>query len=269
VSAWLTSAAKLVGDLMVKAKLFLSAAATAALLGAAGMANATPVPIDAYDLNGNFADAVSGGPALTSSGGSLGASTYTFAAGNYLDYAQRFASSSAYSVEMDFAFTPANGSWSRIFNTSPGGTFDNGAYVFANQVNWYESGNLNGGPFTSNAMHEYLFTRDAGGINIYLDGVLSLSTPAYADSAILDPQLTLFHDNGGENAPGEINFARFYDGALTPGDAAYLWNNGSLRTTAELLGQQGAVPEPATWALMLLGFGGLGAQLRRRRTAAA
>jgi hypothetical protein len=29
------------------------------------------------------------------------------------------------------------------------------------------------------------------------------------------------------------------------------------------------VPEPATWALMLLGFGGMGAALRRRRTSAA
>lgn len=31
----------------------------------------------------------------------------------------------------------------------------------------------------------------------------------------------------------------------------------------------GGVPEPTSWALMLLGFGGLGAMLRRRRTATA
>jgi hypothetical protein len=31
----------------------------------------------------------------------------------------------------------------------------------------------------------------------------------------------------------------------------------------------GGVPEPSAWALMLLGFGGLGAAMRRRRTAAA
>jgi hypothetical protein len=32
---------------------------------------------------------------------------------------------------------------------------------------------------------------------------------------------------------------------------------------------EGGVPEPATWAMMLLGFGGAGAALRRRRAAAA
>jgi hypothetical protein len=31
----------------------------------------------------------------------------------------------------------------------------------------------------------------------------------------------------------------------------------------------GAVPEPATWAMMLVGFGGLGALIRRRRSEAA
>jgi len=32
---------------------------------------------------------------------------------------------------------------------------------------------------------------------------------------------------------------------------------------------RGAVPEPATWGLMLMGFGGMGAMLRRRRVAFA
>jgi len=39
--------------------------------------------------------------------------------------------------------------------------------------------------------------------------------------------------------------------------------------TLSLTGDVGGVPEPATWAMMLMGFGGLGAILRRRRTALA
>ena len=31
-------------------------------------------------------------------------------------------------------------------------------------------------------------------------------------------------------------------------------------------GGQGGVPEPATWAMMIMGFGGVGALMRRRRT---
>lgn len=36
-----------------------------------------------------------------------------------------------------------------------------------------------------------------------------------------------------------------------------------------LTGNVAAVPEPATWAMMIMGFGGIGATLRRRRTALA
>lgn len=41
-----------------------------------------------------------------------------------------------------------------------------------------------------------------------------------------------------------------------------------LRLGGLVAGQTGAVPEPATWAMMLLGFGGMGVALRRRRKAA-
>ena len=55
----------------------------------------------------------------------------------------------------------------------------------------------------------------------------------------------------------------------------YLWNNataGSIHLTstggysdAVLYKATAAVPEPATWAMMLLGFAGIGATMRRRR----
>jgi hypothetical protein len=59
--------------------------------------------------------------------------------------------------------------------------------------------------------------------------------------------------------------------------AFYLWNNaipGSIHLTATqgysnavlYRATAGAVPEPATWAMMLLGFGAVGIASRRRRT---
>ena len=42
-----------------------------------------------------------------------------------------------------------------------------------------------------------------------------------------------------------------------------------LPPMAALDGVSLTVPEPATWAMMLLGFGGMGATLRRRRAVAA
>lgn len=45
-------------------------------------------------------------------------------------------------------------------------------------------------------------------------------------------------------------------------------SNGSyqLQVSLEAPGMTAAVPEPGTWAMMLIGFGGIGAAMRRRRT---
>lgn len=65
-------------------------------------------------------------------------------------------------------------------------------------------------------------------------------------------------------------------GAAGNVSAFYLWNDvtpGSIHLTdtqgysnAVLYRATAAVPEPATWALMLLGFGGMGVSMRRRRS---
>lgn len=45
--------------------------------------------------------------------------------------------------------------------------------------------------------------------------------------------------------------------------------SGFLVTTTGAAAVAGGVPEPAAWAMMLVGFGGLGAVMRRRRTSAS
>lgn len=45
----------------------------------------------------------------------------------------------------------------------------------------------------------------------------------------------------------------------------YSLDNVSYRQATQLDSPGGGVPEPASWALMVLGFGGLGGVLRQRR----
>lgn len=64
------------------------------------------------------------------------------------------------------------------------------------------------------------------------------------------------------------DFALSFSG-ITPGMSANFWTGDSTGTfAADVRGRGTEVPEPATWAMMIIGFGGIGAVLRRRRTLA-
>ncbi|HEX3366616.1 PEPxxWA-CTERM sorting domain-containing protein [Phenylobacterium sp.] len=68
-------------------------------------------------------------------------------------------------------------------------------------------------------------------------------------------------DHFTSNALGNWFSADIYDGAT-----GQTYNVAARDAFTEI---QNAVPEPATWGLMILGFGGVGAVLRRRRAAVA
>jgi len=97
---------------------------------------------------------------------------------------------------------------------------------------------------TSGQMYIALVTPDPGGVNIGGSGVGSIAA------------------NFTNGAPSEFFFAE--------GDPGVHNNWFSFIGNAEFHADFAAgVPEPATWAMMLFGFGGLGAAIRSRRKQAA
>ena len=84
------------------------------------------------------------------------------------------------------------------------------------------------------------------------DNASSLGT-GQGGTGSINPLVTIYEDRF-SNFNSAFSYADTSDGNL--GGA---WLGGNF----ELGG--GSVPEPASWALMLIGFGGLGAALRRRR----
>lgn len=82
---------------------------------------------------------------------------------------------------------------------------------------------------------------------------LVAALPAYNASHVYSFKL-----NTGLVAPGKLHFG--------VGDGNFSDNSGAFKITVS-----GGVPEPTTWALMMVGFGGLGACLRasRRKVAVA
>jgi len=87
-------------------------------------------------------------------------------------------------------------------------------------------------------------------------------TATYADSANLT-DLGLGFTVGADGLLRLEWFEDFNDTSVNP-DA--IWNSGTITFTYEPTGVEAPIPEPATWAMMIGGFGLMGGSLRRRRT---
>jgi hypothetical protein len=114
--------------------------------------------------------------------------------------------------------------------------------VDADAINPLSSGKELGG-----VSPEIYVTKGLGGPVVLGPSFFALDTPIHSYQAATD-SVTL--------GPG--NYYEYIVGSITPGTVATHINVGAFAGAA--------VPEPASWALMILGVAGTGAVLRRRRT---
>lgn len=257
-------------------------AATATVLLVANGANAANL-VASYDFNGSLNSSVGGAPALTLTD-PLGTSGYvsdivggvsrtvldikgqnnpTNLQGGLTFDSTGLLTPDKYSVALKFEFLDRPGAWRRIIDVE-GRQSDNGFYVDpGNNLDVFPiSGS--GVPFTTGEYHTVILTVDTSGtlnnVHAYIDGLAGSLEATTNIMAISNTGLVnLFLDNvvaGGQFEWSEARIAQadFYNGILGQQDVIVI---------------TGGVPEPATWAMMLLGFGGLGAMMRRRRAQAA
>ena len=173
---------------------------------------------------------------------------------------------SAQAKVFDFSFTGDNGvSGSGVFTTGAAGSPFTVTNVSGTITD--DQGVLAGaGPFLITgvtvangyaANDNLLFVPASGSPTAFVDfGGISFNTSNAA--LAVGPQFNL--GGGGSNPSGTV----LNDSANDPGgfpQPTFGSNNVSLSVTA--------VPEPATWAVMLVGFGGLGVAMRSRRKQAA
>jgi len=142
---------------------------------------------------------------------------------------------------------------------------DNGFYVEpSNQLNVYPI-TSGGATFTNNTYHDVALVNSAGVVYAYMDGTLSFS----AATNVMDINNTgnlmnFFLDNTsgggiGEYSSGRVALISLYSGALTASDVANIAGNPFAPS----------VPEPEEYIMMLLGFGMVGYQIKRKQRKAA
>jgi hypothetical protein len=246
---------------------FLTGAALVCLISGAAHADVLPLPanlIGYWTGNGNANDSsatgnngsFSGSYAAGINGQSFNLATGSVTIPNNTAYGNL---GSGFSAGFRFNFNGISASaWDIIGqDVGPGGNpkwvvfYDYTTPGFELHINGPSTAFLtaNAVPITP-GWHQFTVTDSGGNYNFYLDGSNIGSTSFGGAFPAPSAPLEFGFADGGAPFPGLLEDVVLYNVALTPGEVSAL----------------GGVPEPSTWAMMLLGFAGLGFMAYRRKS---
>jgi hypothetical protein len=207
-----------------------------------------------YEFNGSgVTDSVGGVDGTLFNGASVGGGYLTLDGVD--DYAELAAivpdRNSAFSVYVSFVGHTAQSSYRELVSQ------DGGSFYFGQNADgrfrFTDSDASAGGPYFPNdgLAHDLLLTTNGlDDSNLYLDGTLIFHKDGQLASSPTLGSLARFgrqYGGNGEYFQGSLDAVRVFSGVAGHAEAV------------------GAVPEPASWAMMVGGFGAIGGAMRARR----
>jgi hypothetical protein len=236
---------------------YFAAAVSASCLAAAAQATL----VADFELNGSLVNSAGTAATLTNNGATQTATGLDFAI-NKGPTLSGLGALAAYTIDMSFTLDALNGprgnGYIKLIDFSS--LIDDRGYYSHNNghLNSYPLSDSTDPVFTAGQPVRLTLSRDTAGlITAHIDNALIYSQPDADNRSLtaidgLNP-LTFFQDDVatafGEASSGSVDYIRIFDTAITPGEANPA---------------PSAVPEPATWAMFIGGFGLVGGAMRRR-----
>ncbi len=216
------------------------------------------VPIHAYEFDSDVSDSAGSANGTLLGGASVSGGRLTLDGSN--DYVQfdslLVPSTGAYSVFIRLNGTPNPSGFTEIISQGLSGS--EGFYIGTAPGGTIRLTDRIGGTGVMFPLGEaeLLFSTSGAGSSLYVNGSLAFSSGVRGGFGTGGSNTRFGRQFGGLNEyfAGSIDSIRIYDSVIVPGDVV-----------EPML----AVPEPASWAMLIAGFGLTGAVMRRRRTVTA
>ncbi|HEX4794261.1 MAG TPA: SdrD B-like domain-containing protein [Humisphaera sp.] len=188
----------------------------------------SPVITHDYELKGNLKDSL-GGTALTSGGGTISASGYSFAADKGIELTSGI-NANSYSIEMRVKIATIAG-YEKLIDFKNLGS-DTGLYDLNGHLNFYNFSTGTATPIVANTFFDLVLTRNSSTkvVTGYVNGIQQFTFVDTSAAGTFTGPAWFLHDDTHTNheaSAGTLTRLRIYNGPLTAAQVLALHNGGT------------------------------------------